>query len=221
MPHMLLQLKRLYSIKRTKLPQYLPQEPFCENLTLEVDCFLEGGQISENTARIGEEMHKRTAEIDALQRQHEEGKHVGGSRAQQEFISDARRIVDLAAQNLGDFVQAMAPSVEEYRTHSRAMFAHLRNGLHAHSELGNAPEEDSQQALETIISGLKSAQASTAGFQDSIDSVPALTGKFKRAKKRAATILGKLIAEMSLTMDEAQKTLDSLSETAGPPSDGQ
>ena len=177
-------------------------------------------QISENTARIGEEIHERAAEIDALQRQHEEGKYVGGSRAQQEFISNARGVVDLAAQNLGDFVQAMAPSVEEYRTHSRAMFAHLRNGLHAHSELGNAPDEDSQQALETIISSLKSAQGSTVGFQDSINSIPALTGKFKRAKKRVATILGKLIAEMSLTMDEARKTHDYLSETAGLPSYG-
>ena len=111
----------------------------------------------------------------------------------------------------------MTPSIEDYRTHSRAMFAHLRNGLHAHSELGNAPDKDSQQALETIISSLESALGSITGFQDSINSVLALTGKFKRAKKRAATILGKLIAEMSLTLDEARRTLDSLSETADPP----
>ena len=186
------------------------EETTATNQTLE--------QISKNTAHIGEEIHERTAEIDALQKQHEEGKYVGGSRAQQELVANAQRVVDLAAQNLGDFVQAMTPSVEEYRTHSRAMFAHLRNALHAHSELGNAPDEDSQQALETLISSVKSAQSSTTRFQDSIDSVPALSGKFKRAKKRAATILGKLIAEMSLTMDEAQKTLDCLSETAGPPS---
>lgn len=189
------------------------EETTATNQTLE--------QISKNTARIGQEMHERTAEIDALQKQHEEGQYVGGSRAQQELVCNARRVVDLAAQNLGDFVQAMVPSVEEYRTHSRAMFTHLRNALHAQSELGNAPDEDSQQALETLISSVKSAQDSTTRFQDTIDSVPALSGKFKRAKKRAATILGKLIAEMSLTMDEAQKTLDSLSETAGPPSDGQ
>ena len=132
----------------------------------------------------------------------------GGSRAQQEFVAKVRVVVDLAAHNLGDFVQAMAPRVDEYRTHSRAIFSHFRNWLRAGSELGNAPDEDSQQALENLISGLESAQDSIAGFQDSLNSVPALTGKFKRAKRRAAAILGELIADILLTTDEARKTLE-------------
>ena len=60
-----------------------------------------------------------------------------------------------------------------------------------------------QQALKNLITGLESAQVFTAGFQDSVYSVPALTGKFKLAKRNAAVILGELIAEMSLTADEA------------------
>ncbi len=102
----------------------------------------------------------------------------------------------------------MIPSVEEYRTHSRAMFSNLRNGLQANSELGNPTDENIQQGLEDLISHMTSAQDSTASFQASIDSVPALTGKFKRAKRRAAAILGELIAEISLTADEVQKTLE-------------
>ena len=165
-------------------------------------------RISEDTTRIGDEIRTRTAEIDVLQNRHTEVKHVGGSRAQQEFVAKARKIVDSSAQNLGNFVQAMAPSVDEYRTHSRAMFSYLRNGLRANSELGNPPDEDIQQVFERLMSELKSAQDSTARFQASLESVPALTGKFKRARRRAAAILGELIAEMSLTADEALQTLE-------------
>ena len=176
------------------------EETSAVNLTLE--------RISENTTRVGDEMRARTTETEVLLNRHKDVKHVGGSREQQEYVANARGIVDSAAQNLSDFVQAMIPSVEKYRTHSRAMFSNLRNGLQAHSELGNPPDEDIQQGLEDLISNMTSAQDSTASFQASIDSVPALTGKFKRAKRKAAAILGELIAEISLTADEAQKTLE-------------
>ena len=167
-------------------------------------------RISENTTRIGDEIQARTAETVALQSRHEEVKHVGGSKAQQEFVVNAQGVVNLAAQNLGDFVQAMTQSVEEYRTHSRAMFSHFHNVLQTSSELGNAPDEDIQQTLEELISGLESAQDGITGFQASLDSAPALTGKFRRAKRRAAAILGELIAEVSLTRGEARKTLETL-----------
>ena len=176
------------------------EETSAMNLTL--------ARITEDTTRVGDEMRARTAETDALQNQHTKVKHVGGSRAQQDFVANARKIVDLAAQNLGDFVHAMSPSINEYRTHSRAMFSHLRNALLANSELGNPTDDDIQQALESLISYLRSAQDNTASFQASIESVPALTGKFKRAKRRAAAILGEFLAEMSLTADEALKTLE-------------
>ena len=176
------------------------EETSAMNLTLE--------RISENTTRVGNEMRARTAETEVLLSRHKEVKDVGGSREQQEYVANARGIVDSAAQNLSDFVQAMIPSVEEYRTHSRAMFSNLRNGLQAHSELGNPTDENNQQALEDLISNMTSAQDSTASFQASIDSVPALTGQFKRAKRRAAAILGELTAEISLTSDEARKTLE-------------
>ena len=88
------------------------------------------------------------------------------------------------------------------------MFSYLRKGLRANSELGNPTDENIQQVFERLMSELKSAQDSTARFQASIESIPVLTGKFKRARRRAAAILGELIAEMSLTADEARQTLE-------------
>ena len=165
-------------------------------------------RMSKHTTRVGDEMQARTAETESLMSRYKEVKHVGGSREQQEYVANARGIVDLAAQNLSDFVQAMIPSVDEYRTHSQAMFTNLRDGLQARSELGSPTEESIQQNLEELISNMASAQDSTASFQASIESVPALTGKFKRAKRRAAAVLGGLIAEISLAADGAQKALE-------------
>ena len=176
------------------------EETSAMNLTLE--------RMAEHTTRVGDEMQARTAETESLLSRHKEVKHVGGSREQQDYVANVRGIVDSAAQNLSAFVQAMIPSVEEYRTHSQAMFTNLRNGLQAQSELGNPTDENIPQTLEALISNMASAQDSTASFQASIDSVPALTGKFKRAKRKAAAVLGELTAEISLTADEVQKTLE-------------
>ena len=60
-------------------------------------------------------------------------------------------------------------------------------------------------ALEGLISGLEAARNGTAGFQASIDGMPVLTGRFKRAKRRAAAMLGELIAEIALTTEPLAK----------------
>ena len=165
-------------------------------------------RISEITAHIGNELRTRTAEITTLESQYEGVKHVGGSRAQQEFTTHIREVVDLSAKNLNDFVRDMAPQIDEYRRHSRAVFFYYLRFLRARSELGTAQEEDNQQALEILISGLESARASTSLFQDTVNSIPAFTGRLKRAKRKVAAILGELIANMLLTTDEARQTVE-------------
>jgi hypothetical protein len=41
------------------------------------------------------------------------------------------------------------------------------------------------------------------GFQSSVSGLPALTGRFRRSRRRAAAALGELVAEMSFTISEA------------------
>ena len=162
-------------------------------------------QLSEDTICIGDEINSRAAEINTLYREHEKTKQVGGSKAQQEFVAQSRRKVDQAAENLNDFARSMIVNVEEYRVHSRAMLSHLRDGRNETQELGNPENTEDLAALETLIKGLNEGIAGISGFQAAIAEVPALTGKFKRARRRTAAILGELIAEFSLTINEAQK----------------
>lgn len=165
-------------------------------------------QILRNTERVNEQIRARTAETEALQQQHGVVRHVGGSRSQQEFVARARENVDRAAGDLDEFVSAMTPSVEQYRLHSRLMFAQLRNARKAGSEFETGNTDEDREALKQLINVLQTSRESTGTFQASISQVPALSGRFKRARKRTAAVLGELIAEMSITIDEAKRLLD-------------
>ena len=48
---------------------------------------------------------------------------------------------------------------------------------------------------------------STVAFQASVTGVPALTARFKRARRGAAGVLGDLIAYLSLSIDDAKRLL--------------
>ena len=170
-------------------------------------------RISKNITRIGDNFRARASNISALQKHHKEERHIKGSRAYQEFVRNVRTEVDLAADNLFEFVQDMIPGIGEYRTHSRAMFTDFRKGVQASSELGNPQGNDSQQALENLISILESSRVSTVDFQGTLDSIPALTGKFRRAKRKAGAVIGQLIAELSLTADMTRTALKTVSDS--------
>jgi hypothetical protein len=171
-------------------------------------------RMSQDMERMNEQIRARTAETEFIQQEYERVKNVGGSRTQQDFIGKARGTVDQTAANLDDFVATMTASVEQYRSHSWEMFANLRNGLFAGSQFdgGNPGENASKnrEALAKLVDVLRTGRESIGQFQSSISQVPALTGKFKRARRRTAEVLGEFIAEMSLTIDEAERLLQEL-----------
>ncbi len=166
--------------------------------------------ISRSTERVNEQIRMRTAESESLQQQHEQDKHVGGSRSEQLFVSRARETVDHAAEDLDAFVTAMSSNVENYRIHSRTLFAHLRNAMNAGNEFQPSRADENREALAKLIEILRSSRDATSVFQATISHVPALTGRFKRARKRTAEVLGEFVAEMLFTIEEAQRLLDDL-----------
>lgn len=165
------------------------------------------GQMSQVTERIGGQFEARTVEANVIRQEHEKVKELGGSRAEQEFVGKARETADQAAADLDEFVADMTPSVGLYRLHGRALFTNLRNALIAGSEFGNDNDKGNREALVTLIEALQRCREQLGSFQSIVSQVPALTGKFKRARKRAAVILGDLIAEMSFSIDEAKRAL--------------
>ena len=167
-------------------------------------------RITQNTERVGEQVRARTAETSSLHQEFERVKNVGGSRAAQDFVLKARGVVDHAAANLDEFVNSMAADVEQYRLHSRAIFTYFRNSLKAGALIETTSQNENRTALTQLISVLQATGESESTLQSTISQVPALTGKFKRARKRSAAILGEFIAEISLTIDEAKRLIEEL-----------
>jgi hypothetical protein len=162
------------------------------------------------TEHIGEKMSTRSEEIDALREDFEQHKNVGGSRTQQQFISKNRAIVDQAAEDLDEFVRAMAPRVAEYTTQNRSLFENYRRAFVEPNEFADRDTSDDRRALAKLIASTTESREKVMGFQASVGGLPGLTGKFKRSRRRASAVLGEVIAEMSFAVDEASSVLEDM-----------
>ena len=143
-------------------------------------------RISGHTERMNQQLHARTAEAESLFQQIEREKHIGGIRAQQQYVANAKNVVNRAAGTLDEYVEGMAPDLERYRTHSRAVFANLRRGLDEGAAFSDSPEqsEENRVALQTLIEVLETSRTQLRGFETVVRQIPALTGKFKRSRQR-------------------------------------
>ena len=166
--------------------------------------------ITQETNRIGGEIRARSAEIDLINKEWEQQQAVGGSRVQQQFLAKAQKIVDLSAGNLNDFATAMAPNVEEFKVQNRALFDNRRRVVEEQAELGPQGSAENREALSKLIPIIHESRKQSMAFQASISHVPALTGRFKRSRKRAAAILGELVAGMSFLIQEATAVLEKM-----------
>ena len=147
-------------------------------------------------------MEARTGESNTLQERHELVKNVGGSRTQQEFVGKAQAIVNHAANDLNEFVSALEPLVDRYKTTSLGLFSNLQGGLFAE---GNTIEnrEEARVELQSLVSAMAETKKNVAAMQASISQLPALTSRFRKAKQRTAMVLGRLVAELLVTENEA------------------
>ena len=121
-------------------------------------------------------------------------------------MSRARAIVDAAAQDLEEYSEAMTDTLAQYRIHSRAMLQNFRAAYESARELwSDDTRKENRQALTGLVSAMESTLHSTAEFQATLRRLPALTGRFKRARNQAATMLGELIAEITFSNQEAKQ----------------
>ncbi|HEV7735101.1 MAG TPA: hypothetical protein VGR62_23225 [Candidatus Binatia bacterium] len=169
--------------------------------------------IATRIQRVGEETTSQSLSVDQIVQQLDKEGKVGGSRAQQDLLRQARDAVDGAAGSLEEFVSRMSPNIDKYRVYSRALFENMQRAFVAGKEFETRDDRDDRVGLVELISTIESSREQMLQLQNTIARVPALTGKFKRARKRAAAVLGELVAEMSLSLRAAQ---DLLSEMGGP-----
>jgi uncharacterized membrane protein YjjP (DUF1212 family) len=72
------------------------------------------------------------------------------------------------------------------------------------NETDNQPMQIMEQ-IENIIDSMEETRSSMSYLQEELVKIPALTGKFKRARRTSANILGQLIAEIAFAIDHAKE----------------
>jgi hypothetical protein len=167
--------------------------------------------LTKHTMTINERLVARTSESQAITQELERLMHIGGNRESQAYVSKVKKVADDSAADLDEFVFAMAADLERYRTYSRAMLTNFRAILEFSADFADVKDKSENQAhLLGLIAVMVESQAKVNGFQEAVRRVPALTGKFKRARNRAVSMLGEFVAEISFSIDEAKSILKQL-----------
>ncbi len=77
-----------------------------------------------------------------------------------------------------------------------------------------ARKQADRNALEQLMRSVTDSQTSITEFQSSVSVLPPLTGKIRKARKRASKVLGELIAELQFSLHEGAKILEAVDATA-------
>lgn len=163
-------------------------------------------KIASATAGVGERITKRTAATDEITDELNRLRNVGGSRDRSHLLVRATETIDGAADDLDQFVAEMTPNVELYRRANRSFFrAHA-----ARIRLGSTVGPTECKSLAQLMDTINKSRASVLKFQSTISAMPSMTRKLRQAQKRAAAIVGEVVAEMSISLDEAQALFEQM-----------
>lgn len=167
------------------------------------------GRIGEHTVRIGEQFRDRTEETNRLTEKQAQMEHVAGSRAKQEFLVKAKELVNQAALDLEKYAENMNADLLSFRADIRFMLFSLRRAIALQGEFEAPPEqlEENRTALRSLVETMTSSRASITDFQVSVAGMPPLTGRFKRARKKATAMLGEMIADIQFSIEEGNTNL--------------
>lgn len=156
---------------------------------------------------MSDNLRARTEEAILVQEAQAPLRQVGGSRSSQELVQRSIAVIDVAAGNLDDFAGAMAVRMEAYATNQQLMFESYRKVIVSSEEVGGLDRTADVAALQELIAVLLSSREGVGSMQASINGVPSLTRKFKKAKRRVLQLLGRFVAELSFTVSEAREVI--------------
>ena len=165
--------------------------------------------MSRHIGLVGEKISKRTKEIGEVQQSQAKARTADGA-TQRRNVTRFRRIINGAADDIAEFVGDLAQDVNAYRVDNRVMLSELRALLAARRELNSGEDNDDKElkTLRNLIETMKTVKGQVGGFQTSMQEAPALTGRFKSARRRGVSMVGELIAEISFSIDETEGIID-------------
>jgi len=171
-------------------------------------------KMSTYTMQIGDQFTIHTKSVHELIDKYADKQNIGGSRVAQVYLSEAREIVDNSARDLEVYTTNMKPLISILKNDLGSISNHFRNVYFAGERFGKSVDEKAKDvsALNYFYDNMKSVVEQMTSFQRSISNLPPLTTKFNKAKRQATSMLGDLIAEMKIAIDQGNCFLAQLNE---------
>ena len=171
--------------------------------------------MAKYTTQIGEQFTAHTDAANELMEKYGNKPKVGGSREAQKYLSKAKDVIDGVANALDSYTTKMTPNISALKTDLSVMLTRFRDAYKFAKEQLETPEEQKQQdiaALTKFVETMDSVVDQITGFQETLRNIPALTTKFKKAQRHAAAVLGELIAEIKISIDQGNDIITQIKE---------
>jgi len=170
------------------------------------------GRITDHTVSIGKNFSKRSQEVNELLVKQQEVERIGGRRLKQQFISQAKELVNKAAADLQSYAASMTTDLPKFKAENRAIFQTFRLSVLLQEELDTSVErlQEERAALVKLLDVLTTSRGQVIGLQSTIVRMPALTSALKKARKRASASLGEFIAELQFSIEQGGEILGQL-----------
>lgn len=154
-------------------------------------------QINVATARVGEQLRQRSAEMDIELR---------------EDPKRARRFIKLAADDMNIYAETVARQVRTLSTSRKLAFDALSNALALHGEF-KKPGEDLRSLRETlvyVIGSVKEAREGMGGMRSAADNLPRISKELNLAKGRVVSQLDRFLAEIESTSSTVANIVEAI-----------
>lgn len=112
---------------------------------------------------------------------------------------------DEAAEHLEKFAASFSTHMPRYKELAAKLFTCFERVRQAQLEFGHEPSEEEKSSTERMLLSLEGSFESTADLQAQIAAAPALTKRFRFARKKAAQALGEFVAASQLMLMEGRK----------------
>lgn len=164
-------------------------------------------RITNHNETLSKSIHNRTVETNALTElaQAPSDKAMGHP----ELVSLARNIADQAAADVEGFAATMAADVQIFAEVSERLLHYVGRAQVIKKEFAVSAEQldEDDRELQQLINSIAASQVAIMDLQATIARLPALTGKVRKARRRAAVVLGEMVAALQLTQERGRELL--------------
>lgn len=158
--------------------------------------------IADATASIGEQMNRRTAEMEDI-----------GEITDPQKMKEARRTVKASAEDMNRFSDILDGQLPLLIRSRREAFEAISKALSLYEDFDSEESADIDelgQSLRAMVESASGALESMRGFKATVGGLPRLTSDLNRAKRRVVKSLDLVVAEFEATINTADSIEGSL-----------